>query len=197
MTLMGGGTMGGGGFDWGGFATQAANIIGGIYSTKAQTKLLRQMNRMGSRQFLAAATGRLPVGPLNYAMPFSGVPAASGSAGGGQLGSVLATLGLGGLLPSPGGIADVLPGGLEEIGAGTGLFGLDMFEPTKSGQRARPLLMANNPSSGRVNFWRSVGAPMLFRGDLRVAKLVNKVAQRASRGRTRAGCFPRRKRRAC
>lgn len=188
----------GGGFDWGGFANQAAGIIGNIYQTKAQTKLLRQMNRMNAGQWMAAARGQMapPIYTGGIAQSFlpATVPAAGGGLG--SLGGLGGLLGGGGMIAGAAGLLpNLLPGGLEEVGSGTGLFGLDMFEPTKSGQRARKVLRATNPSTGNDTYWRHVGAPMLFRGDLRVAKLVNKVAQRAARGRARCGPTFRKRRR--
>jgi hypothetical protein len=179
MTIFTGGS--GGGFDWTAFATNAANIAGQILAQKQQLKMLKAMNR-GGAMLSPAALG------FSGGVPAT-VPAAVPALGAG-VGGLTASL----TLPSVGGIADMLPGGLEEIGSGTGVFGPDLFEPAKRGQRARRFIRAVNPSTGNETYWRHVGAPLLFRGDLGVCKLVNRVAARAARGvRARGGRFRRKR----
>ncbi len=45
----------------------------------------------------------------------------------------------------------------------------------------RRLLRVTNPSTGNDVYYRNVGQPILFRGDLRVCKTVEKVARLARR----------------
>lgn len=46
---------------------------------------------------------------------------------------------------------------------------------------ARRLIRVTNPSTGNDTYYRNVGQPILFRGDLRVCKTVEKVARLARR----------------
>ena len=54
-----------------------------------------------------------------------------------------------------------------------------------SGPRLRPnpLVMVRNPTTGTVHFWKLAGRPILFSGDLAVAKRVDKLARRARSAR--------------
>ena len=58
-----------------------------------------------------------------------------------------------------------------------------LFRAVGEHARPLPLIMQMNPVSGQPTFWRHVGRPLLFSGDLRIAKTVDKVARRARRKR--------------
>jgi hypothetical protein len=87
---------------------------------------------------------------------------------GGVIGSFLAPSAGGGgaSLPTLPGVA---PGGI--------------FQVTRPGLRARSLFHITNPSTGREVWYRNVGQPILFSGDLRTCKRVKKVARLAARAR--------------
>ncbi len=55
------------------------------------------------------------------------------------------------------------------------------------GMTARPvsLIMVPNPATGKPTFYRHAGRPILFSGDLQVAKRVDRLARRARRSRPR------------
>jgi hypothetical protein len=166
--------------DWGSLIGGIGQAVAGIYATKAQTRQLKQLNRlMGTRSLVPTA-----------AFAPATVPAASGGLGGlgGLLGGMLGGMGAG-LLP------DInLPGGLEE--GGTGLFGPDLFAPTQAGARQR-MIDAPHPTTGERVYWRPVGRPIMFAGDktllLRTRKLVRKVSSAAGCG-VAGGRFRRRRR---
>lgn len=158
------------GTDWSGILGGIGQAVAGIYSTKAQTKQLKQLNRLllgsSAMSFAPAAT-----------VPAATVPAATGFGGllGGALGGLLGgALGLG---------PDLLPGGLEE--GGTGLFGPDLFNPTRAGARQR-MIDAVHPTTGERVYWRPVGRPVMFAGDrtllLRTRKVVRKMQGAAGCG---------------
>jgi hypothetical protein len=64
-------------------------------------------------------------------------------------------------------------------------FGGRVFRQTPSGIRARSLVEVMNPLTGRKTWYRNVGRPILFSGDLRSCKRVQKIASRARRARGR------------
>jgi hypothetical protein len=64
-------------------------------------------------------------------------------------------------------------------------FGGNVFRRTAAGIRARSLVEVVNPMTGRKTWYRNVGRPILFSGDLRSCKRVQKVASRARRARGR------------
>ncbi len=57
-----------------------------------------------------------------------------------------------------------------------------IFRVTQPGLRARSLFHITNPSTGREVWYRNVGQPILFSGDLRTCKRVRKIARLAARG---------------
>jgi len=64
--------------------------------------------------------------------------------------------------------------------------GTPFFLPSRTvGNRPRSLIMVPNPSTGAPTFFKHAGRPILFSGDLRAAKLVNKIARRARRASPR------------
>ena len=71
---------------------------------------------------------------------------------------------------------DIVPQG---GGAASTLF----RRPGMMGMRPRSLVMVPNPVTGKPTFFRHVGQPILFSGDLRAAKRVRKVAARARKSR--------------
>lgn len=60
-----------------------------------------------------------------------------------------------------------------------------MFRPTASSVRPNSLVMVPNPVTGAPTFFKHAGKPVLFSGDLRAAKMVNKLARRARRASPR------------
>jgi len=64
--------------------------------------------------------------------------------------------------------------------------GTPFFLPSRAvGNRPRSLIMVPNPSTGAPTFFKHAGRPILFSGDFRAAKLVNKLARRARRSSPR------------
>lgn len=47
--------------------------------------------------------------------------------------------------------------------------------------RAQQLVMQQNPVTGRMHFWRHVGHPILYSGDVSHCRTVNRILGRASR----------------
>jgi len=60
-----------------------------------------------------------------------------------------------------------------------------LFQPTRSSVRPIPLVMVPNPVTGAPTFYKHAGRPLLFAGDLRAAKMVDKLARKARRSRPR------------
>lgn len=115
-------------------------------------------------------------------LPGGAAPFAAGALGrlgtqvlGGAAGGALATL-LGDDAPSIGG-----GGGLFTVGPAGGI-------------RTRRMFAVPHPVTGFPTFFRHVGRPILFSGDLAVCKKVNKVAARARRASPRRRAAVRRRR---
>ncbi len=60
-----------------------------------------------------------------------------------------------------------------------------VFNTTNAGYRAKSFFAVANPNTGNLTWFRSAGKPILFSGDLRACKRVNKVASRARRASPR------------
>jgi hypothetical protein len=60
-----------------------------------------------------------------------------------------------------------------------------LFRPGAASARPVSMFMVPNPMSGKPTFYRHVGQPILFAGDLTTCKKVEKVARRARRARGR------------
>lgn len=109
-----------------------------------------------------------------------------------NLGRGLALFGTGTGVPRPSG----LPGGAPVPGVpgfdptipaqmeANPLLGA-FFQPTMAGLRARRGIEVRNPLTGRIAFFRNMGRPMLFSGDLAACRRVSRVASRARRRRPR------------
>ena len=73
-----------------------------------------------------------------------------------------------------GGAISALTGGQVDLP-----FGGTVFRRTAEGLRFRSLVEFQNPLTGRRAWYRNVGRPILFSGDMRACKRVRKVASRA------------------
>lgn len=121
---------------------------------------------------LAAPSPRLGPSPGNSAPPVSPIPFGGGGFGGPQMADFP-----GGFTPVAGfPFFDVVPPG---GGAGVTLF----RAPGISGARPRSLVMVPNPTTGKPTFFKHAGTPILFSGDLRAARRVQRVAARARKSR--------------
>ncbi len=98
---------------------------------------------------------------------------------------VPALLGMGELITSPGttggGIFSEIGERLTGAVAGRG----SMFAYGQTRARALPMLEAVHPETGKVHYWRHMGRPILFTGDMAVCKRVNRVRGKLNRGRPR------------
>jgi len=178
----GGGWSSGGGTDWGSLLGNVAQLGFGYAGAKQQAKALKRLAKLR----LNVPTFGSPLA-TGFAGPM--VPASGGGATFGGPGA-LAIGGAGLALGNFGGLTDMLPGGLEE--GGTGIFGPDLFAPTAASKRQRMISAPN--ASGEMVYWRPVGKPVLFSGDLSLLKRTRKVLGKyGSFGRAR--CLPGRKRR--
>lgn len=81
------------------------------------------------------------------------------------------------------------PGILGGLAAGEGLDALGLFGGgggefyrTTSGGRTVPVrqLTVENPTTGSIGFWRYMGQPVLFKGDVDTCRRVKKVARRSA-----------------
>jgi len=79
-----------------------------------------------------------------------------------------------------------IAGGLEQLfGGGNGMDEVGFFQATMGGVRVKSTVMLRHPISGQPVFFKHAGRPILFSGDLRTCKRVNKIAARARRSRGR------------
>ena len=60
-----------------------------------------------------------------------------------------------------------------------------MFVPTAATVRPAALVMVPNPVTGAPTFFKHAGRPILFSGDLRASKMVDRLARRARRASPR------------
>ena len=59
------------------------------------------------------------------------------------------------------------------------------YKPTRAGASAKNLILQRNPVTGNPGFWKYMGRPVLFSGDLSTCKRVDKLARRAKSARRR------------
>ena len=94
---------------------------------------------------------------------------------------------IGGLMRQIPGILGGAAGGALVAGSGGGdielPYGGTIFNVTPTGLRAKSMVEIVNPMTGRKSWYRNVGRPILFSGDLRVCKRVDRVARRARSAR--------------
>lgn len=110
-------------------------------------------------------------GGIMPALP-GGAPIQQASLGGNIFSGILGGLGSSALGlfdsgPSLPALPGVAPGGI--------------FQATPARLRARPLFHITNPSTGREVWYRNIGQPILWSGDLRSCKRVDRIARRARR----------------
>lgn len=83
-----------------------------------------------------------------------------------------------------GGAMAFLPGGAQVGQSQVGRpYGGMVFRDAPMGPRARSTLQIQNPYTGQTMFYKNMGRPILFTGDLSAAKRVRRAASRARRGR--------------
>jgi hypothetical protein len=160
-----GNTMGG----WDSLLQGVSAGVMNIYNAKAQAKMLRQYNRMLMlRGQLGAATGNAPGGVI-----MGGVPAANpglmfGGGGGGGWG----------LSEFPS-LPDIAGGVFGGIGDAAVSLGERILAPSPAARTRAPRLVGSvNNATGKAVFYRYVGAPILFRGDLTTLKTVRKAVSK-------------------
>lgn len=91
----------------------------------------------------------------------------------------------------PGLSLDLSLGGGGALSGGGG----ELFQMTQgAGVRARSLVRATNPATGNDVWFKNVGKPILFSGELTACKRVNKIAARARRASPRRRTTTRRRR---
>lgn len=80
-----------------------------------------------------------------------------------------------------------IAGGLQELfgGGGNGMDEVGFFQATMGGVRVKSTVLLRHPITGAPVFFKHAGRPILFSGDLRTCKRVNKIAARARRSRGR------------
>ncbi len=158
----GGGALGGLAGALGGIAS----VLPSVLAQREQTKQLKALAKLvGGRTLGAGSAFVAPsANPAVVSQGFGPLAGILAGAAAGGLGSVLAGLG-----------PDLLPGGLEE--SGTGFFGPDLFAPTAASARQR-MIDAPHPTSGERVYWRPVGRPILFAGDLSLLRMTRKKLRR-------------------
>lgn len=79
------------------------------------------------------------------------------------------------------GLFPLLPGLQQFFGGGDQVAAGTFFRPGMTVARPVPLILQVNPATGRPTFWRHVGVPILFSGDLTACNRVARIAKRARR----------------
>ncbi|GAI89212.1 unnamed protein product [marine sediment metagenome] len=85
-----------------------------------------------------------------------------------------------------GAVAMQMPGqyGAQCRGGGTALIQAPQaFTEGAPGLRARSTFIVQNPMTGNLNWYRNMGKPVLFSGDLAAEKRVSRVRRRVGAGR--------------
>jgi len=60
-----------------------------------------------------------------------------------------------------------------------------MFKPAQATARAVRMIEARSPTTGKMHYWKHMGVPILFSGDLANCRRVGKVQARLNRARPR------------
>jgi len=60
-----------------------------------------------------------------------------------------------------------------------------MFRPAQATARAVRMIEARSPTTGKMHYWKHMGTPILFSGDLANCKRVGRVQARLNRARPR------------
>lgn len=154
----------------GAIAGNVAQYFIGAQQQKNQMKLAKSLAPMSTLPRLGMGYAAQPVtgsqmmafnygaqGPGPYALPAT----PPGSIDMGPLGSFLQNL-----------------GGTAAQGPACSL-----FLPPRTGPHSRPqqLVMQQNPDTGRMHFWRHVGQPILYSGDVSHCKRVAKILRKSGR----------------
>ncbi len=141
-----------------------ANIYQGITQMKAQKKAVKAAQGTGA--YYGGPSMR--AGFAGYGTGYSGPSGINiGGPGGVTMGDYL---------PSYGG-----PNTPIDYGGGGGC---GFFVAPRAGPHARAvsLMMQVNPDTGKLHYWRHVGTPILYSGDVSHCKTVNRILNRARRG---------------
>lgn len=162
---------------WGDVLNAGVNLLGGYLGGKLQLKAQKQQQRLLLRAYGAGGAGMVPtqlnMNPATLAggLNFGGGPIVSGllpdvaGTAGGAIGGAVT----GGEIAGPVGAA---VGGV--LGAGAGY----LASSPSSRARVPRLVGSVNNQTGRAVFYRYVGAPILFRGDLQTLKTVRKAVSK-------------------
>ncbi len=187
ITGIAGGLLGAAGERLGGFLGGLEERIAGRGRPSVGTQDLRNQALRREMQLSPGIAGP----PLDIGIPFSreefvGIPqalpgGAQTRAGiGGAIGRLLPGI-VGGA--AGGGLLDFfLGGGGDDLPDLPGVPPGGIFRVVGPTVRARHLVRVTNPVTGRDVWYRNVGRPILFAGDIRTCRRVEKVARLARRG---------------
>lgn len=167
------GGSGGGALDFLTSLTQLGTaIVNPIMQMKAAKKQAKAIGAVNPMAMMGLGFNQPPPGQFQIA----------GAAPGNGLLTADAQAFLDSLTGGGGMMAGVTSGGSSTAGSPVGLFRMPV-----AGPRAVPLSLISqpSPSTGRTHYWRHVGQPIMFSGDVshcrRVNKLLAKQARRAGR----------------
>lgn len=183
---------------WSDVASQGLSVLGSWASAKAQRKALKQQTKL--LRMLGGAQLTPPLSPVvNAANPFASVTPNIGSTASFAQSLNLPSTSVWDLptLPQAAeGVFDTI--GESAVSAWDTLFGgaQPVATTAVATRRASPprIVGAIDNASGKSFFYRYVGAPILFRGDLQTLKTARKAVSKFG-GVTRKGCGPFRRRR--
>lgn len=164
----------------GGMGDLLGDAFGGITKAIGDYAIARKSAK-AMQKANAGGGGYRPMGGGYAGSAMQWGPLASGAAG--VIGGLLGT----GLQEDPNG-QSMIGRGIDYL---QGQSGCAKFVSSPATTRSRPISLISdvNPSTGRMHWWRHVGQPVLFSGDVshcrRVNKLLGKASRRASSRRGR------------
>lgn len=155
-------------FDWGNLAGNLLNAGVGYLNNQMQLKQAKKLAKA------SAPRGGFPMLGFSGGMMTPAVPGwGTAAAGVGVLGGALGELGL-----DPNNPQSYLGQAVDAIQGQS----CQKFKLAQS-QRAVPISLISdvNPSTGRTHWWRHVGQPILFSGDVSHCRRVNKLLSKQTR----------------
>jgi len=146
----------------------------------------QQATRQAPQQFQGSGSPPVQIAPSQLPFlpsPFQG-PAFTSPADAG--GFQLANLSLPGGAPVVG--PNVIQRGMNSLlglGGGAGVFCDQVFTQGPTTVRAARTVIVQNPASGKLHWYRNMGRPVLWSGDIATCKRVDKIARKARSARRR------------
>lgn len=182
---------------WGGVISTGLGILGDYFTAKQQTKTAKalakaQMSGVDYRQQPVGVQSMAPpIGTSPLLMPYQTAGFSLGL--GGPEGITLSTTPSG----PPTAVVPVQPPGMPMAPTGGGMPVVSapgLFRTAATGARAVSRFVTQNPQSGNLTWYRTMGRPVLWSSDVQTCRRVKRVAGKAYRA-AGGGSASRKKRR--